>query len=160
MTSDVLYRLDRLEAIKEIERLKIRYAEVCDAGYEPAEIGRLLTDDAVWDGGSGLGRYEGKEAVCGFFGGASKRIVWALHYMVAPVVEVDEDLQTARGSWYLWQPCTIVTEEGPRATLITGRYADAFRREPDGWKFSEIVIDVQTESPLDEGWVRRRFLSG
>jgi hypothetical protein len=158
MSDGLERRLDRLDAIREIERLKIRYAEICDAGYSPAEIGELLTQDAVWDGGPSLGRYEGRDSICEFFGGASKRIVWALHYMVAPVVEVDSDLQGARGWWYLWQPCTVVTSDGPRATLITARYADRFRREADGWKFSEIAIDVQTESPLDEGWVRTRFL--
>src|SRR5690349_15950704 len=115
MTAELEQRVARLEAIRDIERLKIRYAEVCDAGYDPAEIAELITDDAVWDGGDLLGRHEGKAAVCEFFAGAKEHITWALHYMVAPVVEVDDDLRTARGSWYLWQPCTIETADGPRA---------------------------------------------
>ena len=35
--------------------------------------------------------------------------------------------------------------------LITGTYADRYRREPDGWKFAEVKLDIQTISPLDEG---------
>ena len=31
--------------------------------------------------------------------------------------------------------------------------------EPDGWKFSEVVLDCQTLSPLDEGWARMPFWS-
>jgi hypothetical protein len=44
--------------------------------------------------------------------------------------------------------------------VITGRYADRYRREADGWKFSEVVLDCQTISPLDEGWARRPFWNG
>ena len=66
-------------------------------------------------------------------------------------------LETATGSWYLWQPCTVVTEDGQQAVWLTGRYADRYRSEPDGWKFSEVVLDCQTISPIEEGWVRRPF---
>jgi len=158
MAEDLGRRIARLEAISQVERLKLRYAAICDRGYDPAEIGALLTDDAVWDGGARLGRYEGRSAICDFFALTPERITWALHYMIAPAVDVDEDLMNAQGTWYLWQPCTIVTADGPRAVLITGRYSDRFRRENGQWLFSEIAIDAQTATPLDEGWVKTRFL--
>jgi hypothetical protein len=158
MAEQLEHRIARLEATREIEQLMIRYADICDRGYDPAEISTILTEDAVWDGGSNLGRHEGRSAICDFFGGASERITWALHYMIAAAVEVDEDLTNARGSWYLWQPCTIETESGPRACLIAGRYANRLRRENGQWLFSEITIKVETETPLDEGWVKTRFL--
>jgi SnoaL-like domain len=87
----------------------------------------------------------------------SSQITWALHYVVAPVIEVADDLQTATGSWYLLEPCTMTTHAGPRAMLITGRYADTYRREAHGWKISGLSLDCQTISPLDEGWVVRPF---
>jgi hypothetical protein len=150
-------RLDRLEAIEDIRTLKARYADVCDTGYDPVRMRPFFTTDAVWDGGSRFGRHEGIEAVCGFFAGVSSQITWALHYMVAPIIEIADDGETATGSWYLLEPCTIATDEGPRAMVITGRYADRYRLEPDGWKFSEVVLDCQTISPLDEGWARKPF---
>jgi hypothetical protein len=150
-------RLARLEAIEAIRELKARYADVCDTGYDPLRMRPFFTEDAVWDGGPRFGRYEGVDAVCDFFAGISGTIVWALHYMVAPLIDVAEDGRTATGSWYLLEPCTIATKDGPRAMLITGRYADRYRLESDGWKFSEVVLDCQMLSPLDEGWVRQPF---
>lgn len=150
-------RIARLEAIEEIRGLKARYAEVCDTGYEPDRMRPLFTADAVWDGGERFGRHDGIEAVCSFFAGVSSQIVWALHYMVAPAVEVADDLVTAWGSWYLWQPCTIVGDAGQQAVWLTGTYADRYRKEDEVWKFSEVKLDCRTISPFEEGWVRRPF---
>src|SRR5262249_14294422 len=150
-------RLERLEAIEDIRVLKARYADVCDTGYDPVRMRPFFTEDAVWDGGPPLGRYEGVDAVCEFFAGVSSLIVWALHYMIAPVIDLADDGLTATGSWYLLEPCTIATDDGPRAMVITGRYADRYRKEADGWKFSEVVLDCQTITALDEGWARRPF---
>ncbi len=160
MTGNLEARLGRLEAMEDIRALKARYAEICDTGYDPDRMDPLFTREAVWDGGERFGRYEGIDAIRGFFAGVSSRILWALHYMVAPVVEVADDLETATGRWYLWQPCTIAGEAGPQAIWLTGRYTDRYRREPDGWRFSEVRLDCQTVSPLEEGWVRRPFFEG
>jgi ketosteroid isomerase-like protein len=157
MDSGTAGRLERLEAVEAIRELKARYADVCDTGYDPVRMRPFFTNDAVWDGGPRFGRYEGIDAVCEFFAGISGQITWALHYMVAPIIEVSDDCLTAKGSWYLLEPCTIATDDGPRAMVITGRYADCYRKEHDGWKFSEVALDCQTISPLDEGWARKPF---
>lgn len=157
MTDDLAARVARLEAAEQIRQLKARYANVCDTGYDPDRMLPLFTSDAVWDGGARFGRYEGIDAVYGFFRDVSGQIVWALHYMIAPIVEVSDDLETATGSWYLWQPCTVVGEGGPQAVWLTGRYADRYRREDGVWKFSEVLLDCQTVSPFEEGWARRPF---
>jgi hypothetical protein len=145
VTEELERRVAQLEAIEAIRELKARYADVCDTGYDPVRMRPFFTDDAVWDGGPRFGRYEGVDAVCDFF--------------AAPIIEVADDGRTAQASWYLLEPCTIATDEGPRAMLIAGRYADRYRLEPDGWKFSEVTLDCQTLTPLDEGWVRTPFWS-
>ena len=157
MGDDLAARLDRLEAIEAIRVLKARYADVCDTGYDPVRMRPFFTEDAVWDGGPRFGRHEGVDAICEFFAGVSSQITWALHYMIAPVIEVADDGEAATGSWYLLEPCTMATDEGPRAMLLMGRYADRYRKEPDGWKFTEVRLDAQTITPLDEGWVRTSF---
>jgi hypothetical protein len=150
-------RVARLEAVEAICSLKERYAVVCDSGYDPVGMRPFFTQDAVWDGGTRFGRYEGIDAVCDFFAGISSTITWALHYMVAPNIEIASDTRTAEGTWYLFEPCTVATDEGARAMLITGRYADRYRLVENEWKFSEVKLDCQTFSPLDEGWVRTPF---
>ena len=157
MDEQLVARIDRLDAIEAIRELKARYADVCDTGYDPVRMRPFFTEDAVWDGGPRFGRHEGVDAICDFFAGISSEITWALHYMVAPIIDVADDARSASGTWYLLEPCTIATPGGPRAMVITGRYADRYRLERDGWKFSEVKLDCQTISPLDEGWARRPF---
>ena len=85
---DLAHTVGKLQAAEDIRHLKARYARVCDTGYKPEGMAPLFTKDAVWDGGR-FGRYEGIDAICGFFDGVSADIVWALHYMIAPVIEVE-----------------------------------------------------------------------
>ncbi len=154
--TDLERTVARLQAIEDIRRLKARYADACDTGYRPELMRPLFTEDAVWDGGR-FGRYEGVEAICGFFAAVSADIVWALHYMIAPSIEIGETVDEAHGTWYLWQPCTVTAEDGPKAVWLTGRYADRYRRGPSGWQFSEVLLDVQSVTPYEDGWVRKPF---
>jgi hypothetical protein len=157
VTENLETRLARLEAIEDIRVLKARYADVCDTGYDPDRMLPFFTQDAVWDGGERFVRYEGIDAIYGFFRYVSGQITWALHYMIAPIIEVADDLENATGSWYLWPPCPVVGPDGPQAAWLTGRCADRYRRGGDGWKFSEVRLDCQTVSPFEDGWVRRPF---
>jgi hypothetical protein len=61
-TQELEKRLQTLEDIETIKRLKARYCAMCDAGYDSDGLAGLFTEDAVWDGGS-FGRFEGREAI-------------------------------------------------------------------------------------------------
>jgi hypothetical protein len=63
-------RLQALEDAEAIRNLKARYAALCDAQYDADGIAMLFTEDALWES-PGLGRFEGREAIRGFFRGAS-----------------------------------------------------------------------------------------
>jgi SnoaL-like domain len=114
----------------------------------------VFTEDAVWDGGERFGVYEGFDAVYAFFAGVSGQITWALHYMVAPVVQVADDLESATATWYLLEPCTL---DG-QAVWLMGNYRDEYRREDGRWKISRLEIRFQTVTPHEEGWARRPFV--
>lgn len=157
MADDLTVRVARLEAAEAIRALKACYADICDTGYDPDRMVELFTEDALWDGGDRFGAHRGRDAIYTFFDGVRREIVWALHYMVGPVIEVADDAETARGAWYLWQPCTMRKGDDVEAVWIAGRYADRYRRDGDVWKFTEVRLSVEMITPFDEGWVRRRF---
>ena len=63
-------------------------------------IAMLFTEDAVWES-PGLGRFEGREAIRGFFRGASGIFSFAIHYSLNGHIEVDGDF--ARARWYMFR---------------------------------------------------------
>ena len=95
-------RLQALEDAEAIRNLKARYAALCDAQYDADGIAMLFTEDALWES-PGLGRFEGREAIRGFFRGASGIFSFAIHYSLNGQIEVEGD--TAQARWYLFMPC-------------------------------------------------------
>src|ERR1700720_1162988 len=59
-------RLQALEDAAAIRNLKARYAALCDAQYDADGIALLFIEDALWESPD-LGRFEGREAIRGFF---------------------------------------------------------------------------------------------
>lgn len=154
---ELAQRIARLEAIEAIKQLKAQYAKVCDDGYKPDGMLPLFTEDAVWEDTSGaFGRFVGREAICEFFRGVSEPISWALHYMIAPRIVVDDDLQRASGDWYIFMPATIDGEP----IWLMGTYRERYRSEGGTWKFCHLVANIQAITPFAGGWVETPFIGG
>src|SRR5437660_11290801 len=83
-------RLQALEDAEAIRNLKARYAALCDAQYDADGIAMLFMEDAVWES-PGLGRFEGREAIRGFFRGASGIFSFAIHYSLNGHIQVEGD---------------------------------------------------------------------
>jgi uncharacterized protein (TIGR02246 family) len=147
-------RVQALEDVEAIKRLKARYAAFCDAGYDADGIAALFAEDAVWDGGL-FGRYEGREAIREFFRGVSSQITFALHYMTNPIVEV-VDGETATGRWYLFQACTFA--DGNQAIWGGARYDEEYVKRDGEWLFKRLQLISSFWTPYDAGWVRRPFV--
>ena len=84
-----------LEDAEAIRNLKTRYTALCDAQYDADGIAMLFTEDALWES-PGLGRFEGREAIRGFFRGASGIFSFAIHYSLNGQIEVEGDTAQAR----------------------------------------------------------------
>lgn len=152
---DLSIRVAKLEAVEEIRSLKARYAKACDIGYVPTEMVPLFTEDAVWSDVTGrFGTHEGRDAICAFFADVSSSISWAGHYMIAPDISVNDDLETATGRWYLWQPCTIDGD----AVWLAGTYADNYRKDDGQWKMSRLELTVERLTSFEEGWAKQPFI--
>lgn len=149
---DLEKRLKTLEDIEEIKRLKARYCALCDDNYDADGIANLFTEKAVWDGGM-RGRAEGREEIRSFFLRAPQRLPFAIHMVMNPIIEVDGD--TAKGTWYLFQPCTYAM--GEQAVWGSARYDEEYVRVNGGWKFKTLKLTSFFWTPFDQGWARQRF---
>jgi ketosteroid isomerase-like protein len=150
---DLERRIRALEDIEAIKQLKYRYADACDRGYDADTLADLFTEDAIWDGGV-FGRYDGQEAIRQYFQDISSDIVFAMHYMMNPIIEVDGD--AARGAWYLFQTCTFA--EGNTPILGAAKYAERYQRVHGTWKFRHLQLISIFWTPYEEGWVKRPFI--
>jgi hypothetical protein len=150
---DLAQRIQTLEDIEAIKRLKARYCGYCDNGYEPDSIASLFTEDGVWDGGL-FGRSEGREAIRKFFSGASKMLPFALHYVMNPIIEVNGN--TAKGTWYLFQTCTFA--EGNQAVWGAAKYTEEYVKQGSEWKFKNLKVDSAFWTPYDQGWAKKQFI--
>jgi ketosteroid isomerase-like protein len=145
-------RVRRLEDLEGIKDLHARYAEVCDDGYDAQGIAQLFTEDCVWDGGETLGRVEGIEALREFFAGAGKRFTFAVHFMMAPRTSIATNGDSATGSWYLLEPCTIAEDGREEAFWVAAVYDAEYRKDSDGWRFHRLVVDTRMLAPHVGGW--------
>jgi hypothetical protein len=154
-------RLARVEAEQEIARLKARYGALVDARYdrggpkpraqvEPLaqQIAELFTEDAVWDGGPGLGLCRGRAEIRERFLEPTLRFSW--HYFVKPRIEVAGD--RARATWDLLAPCT--TREGV-ASWMAGVEDDEYELVHGRWLHSAMKLRVVFFAPHERGWAPR-----
>lgn len=145
-------RLARLEAIEAIKQLKAHYCALCDHDYEPDGLAALFTTDGLWDGGP-FGRYEGREAIRGFFRSISGSIIFAAHLVLNPIIEVDS-ATAARGKWRLIMPCTAKDDSGtPEARWLLGEYDETYVLHEGAWLFRTLHLTVNFYSPHLKGWV-------
>ncbi len=155
---------DRLRTVEDheaIRALKAIYAKCADDKYTDdhrrkpqAEIDAItrrqveatFTPDAVWDGGAQFGTRDGREAIYDYLRAGSWN--FSLHYFVSPVITLNGD--TATGSWMLWQPCTLTTDN--RAMLMSATTDDHYIRTPDGWRMTRMRFTLKFITPFERPW--------
>lgn len=152
-------RLARIEDVEAIIRLKAKYADYCDNGYDADGMASLFAEDGIWEGNA-FGVHHGREAIRNHILSFHGQILWALHFMVNPVIDVAPDGLSARGTWILFEPCTLAGEGAgspPDAAIITARYTDEFVKRDGRWWFKKVGAHFDQISNLDQGWVRQPF---
>lgn len=157
--TDPARRIDRLEAIDAIKRLKLAYARACDYLLSPREQTDLFTLDGVWDGGKDVGVHRGHAELLEFFTRSRVAIPWAAHYMVAPTIELTEDHRSATGRWMLWQPCVLMVDGVATPMIVAGEYEDAYSRVDAGWRIAHARLRLEAASPQLGGTAACRLLA-
>lgn len=156
---DVEKRLARIEDIEAIRNLKSLYAYWCDKDYNPVETGKLFMDDAKWESNV-LGNYYNKADIAAFMAGISKRLTWAHHFMINPMIEVADDGRSATGKWALIDFVTLVRDDtGEKdSVVITADYDDTFTKLPNGeWRFQSVYASIKMMAPLEGGWAKQEI---
>jgi SnoaL-like domain len=152
---DLARRVQTLEDLEAIKKLKARYCLYCDNHYDADGIASLFTEDGVWDGGD-FGKYDGREAIRTFFRGAPKVFPFAIHQVMNPIIDVQSDKAT--GSWYLFQPATRAEGSQTQAVWLAARYQEEYVRVGSEWKFKHLKVFASFLTPFDQGWVKKRFV--
>jgi SnoaL-like domain len=103
---------------------------------------------------NGFGRFEGKQAIVDAVGAvARKTILWCVHYMVAPLIEIGPSGKEATCSWYLWQLAKVRGDDGMvHDSWIAGYYDTTASLGPEGWAFDHVTLDVRLISPVGVPW--------
>ncbi len=149
MSGDLEARVQALEDIEAIRKLKARYCSYCDDKYDVEGLASLFTRDAVWDGGT-LGKAEGIEKIRKFFTNSKTAMTFATHMVMNPIIDVRGD--EASGTWYLFQAATDGRED--RAIWGSARYEEEYVREEGEWKFKHLKLVSFFWTPFDAGWVK------
>ena len=154
-------RIQALEDLEAMKKLKARYAQLADEKYSDGmpkgekeleriagEMVQLFTEDAVWDGGAFGGKLTGRKQIFERFKSANFR--FAIHYFVMPHITIKGD--SAKGRWYMWEAATL--NDGTLA-WIAGYEDDEYSKIDGQWfkrnmKFTQLFL-----APYDQGWFKK-----
>ena len=149
MNDDVLKRLEHVEAVQAITKLKHTYWHYNDTGLRGDEIAALFTEDGVWSNAE-LGHYEGRDAIRDFFNGASSAIPFCAHVGMNEIIDIDGD--TAHARWRCLLPATLVEDGDKKSRLILIDYRDDFVRKDGRWFIEKLDILFNFNIEVPQGW--------
>jgi hypothetical protein len=142
---DFEQRLQRLEDIEAIHKLKSFYCHYANVGEGSGNIDKfinLFTEDAVWDLSGNIRR--GRQSIAERLGEVEKLQYIGLHFWGNPRIEVDHD--EASGLWDLIFP--VIPPGQTAVRTVCGFYEDRLRRTPDGWRFTFVKYRVSPKFSL------------
>lgn len=153
-------RVASSESVLAIQALKARYGELVDRRFSAGAIvdadtlagiadtvASLFTADGVWDGGLGLGKVTGRQAIAARL--RDPTLTFSRHFFVNPRIDVDGD--TAKARWDLLSPC-----RRPDGTSywMCGYEDDQYARVDGAWLLRSMRLATVFMTPVGEGWTR------
>ncbi len=142
-------RLDQLQSIQEITKLKHVYWHYNDIGLLGDKIAPLFTKDGVWSNAE-LGHYEGRDAIRDFFNGASAILPFCAHVGMNPIIDINGD--TAVAKWRALLPGTFVEDGRKASRLILIDYLDDFMRIDGQWYIKKLDILFNFNVEFGASW--------
>lgn len=144
-------RLQDLEDIMEISRLKAAYCEAVDGGWDRRThngeaVASLFVEDGVWDAGRIGGRGERREGIVGIID-SFQQMPFAFHRVTNPDIRINGDEATGK-----WHVIAYLSQPDGTPVMFMGTYRDKFVRTPQGWKFKHLGGAAAYYTSLREGW--------
>ncbi len=139
--NDLLARVQVLEDIEEIRKLKAAYCAACDDDHNGDRVADLFIEEGgVW--GSGGSLCNGLDEIRAFMFGIRSAgfMARSAHQVFNPVIEVDGDSATA--DWRFLMMYTVAGRDDAFVRII-GRYEDEYVRTADGWRFKTLIPIVE-----------------
>jgi ketosteroid isomerase-like protein len=137
-------RLRKMEDIEEIRTLRMRYHErMNDGGFRDAAV--LYAEDAYVNF-EGLADARGRAAIADLFERLEKNVAFVKQFISSHIVEVNGDV----GSGVSFLDARYA-QEG-KSIIAALKYVDKYRRTPEGWKFTEMLVKPYFSVPLEQGW--------
>ena len=143
-------RLEKLEAIDDIKRMKSRYAQIVD-GFSNEPFEECFTEDGVWDLGP-AGKVKGRKAIRELFEKLPEVQPFSIHYFVQAEIEVEGD--TAVAKWYEW---LAATQGDGRAVWTAGIEEEKYKKINGKWLIAELKLTPIFRTPYEEGWHKVKF---
>jgi hypothetical protein len=147
----LINRLQTLEDMIEIARLKAAYCEAVDGGWDRRThrgeaVADLFVDDGVWDAGKIGGRGEGRQGIIERIN-SFQQMPFALHRVTNPDIRVNGN--EAVGKWHV---IAYLSQPDGTPVMFMGTYRDKFVRTPQGWKFKHLGGNAAYFASQREGW--------
>jgi ketosteroid isomerase-like protein len=137
-------RLQRFEDTEEIRRLRQKFHRYVNDG-EQGRLASLYTDDALVDFGPDLVA-KGRAEIDALFAKLAGNTSFIKQFSANHIVDVDGD--TGSGNAYV----DARYAASGKSIIACASYDDKYRRTPDGWKFSEMIVHIHFTVPIQEGW--------
>ena len=147
-------RIQALEDLEAIKKLKARYAQICDNDYDPDDLAKLFTEDAefVLTEKGVTERDKGKDAIRKRFAVMPTRIAFAVHHFVQPYIEIKGN--KAQGLWYMWTPATLADGQ---CVWGSGIEKDKYEKVNGEWLIAETHLTIFFRAPYGKGWGETRL---
>jgi hypothetical protein len=157
MTKTIEERLRALEDREEIIKLKARYVNYNDGGWNgpthahPDEVADMFVENGIWDGTPTAGYAKGREQIRQLFRNFAV-MPFIVHYVSNPLIDVDGDRATGH-----WHALVTATLPDGSAMWILGIYDERYVRTGEGWKFETLRFISVANSPYSQGWGKQRL---
>jgi hypothetical protein len=157
-------RIQRLDDIKQVERLQKIYGYYLDYG-EWQKIVDLFADDGPSVEEADRGAYRGKESVRRYYidllGNGlrpRRRGLLSVLFQLQGVVSLEPGGRAARGRWYGMgmeaKPVASLHDGELRQTWINGIYENEYVKEGGLWKIKKLHFYLTFRTPFEDGWLK------